>query len=109
MTRAQVLPLLLQQPKNLRRTERTNWEQVGSVRLNDHARRVAAVGFTGALSLLTGCAITAVQPWEKGLLAQPAMIFDADRLDAAFLEHTYSSKEAIAGGAGVGGGGCGCN
>lgn len=50
-----------------------------------------------------------VQPWEKGMLAQPDMIFDEDRLDSAFVEHTYSSKEAAFGGAGVGGGGCGCN
>lgn len=59
--------------------------------------------------LLTGCSIQPVQPWEKGLLAKPEMTFEADRLDAAFVEHTYSSKEAAAGGAGVGGGGCGCN
>ena len=50
-----------------------------------------------------------VQPWEKGMLAKPEMIFDEDALDAAFVEHTYSSKEAAFGGAGVGGGGCGCN
>ncbi len=53
--------------------------------------------------------IQPVQPWEKGMLAQPDMIFDEDRLDAAFVEHTYSSKETAFGGAGVGGGGCGCN
>ena len=57
-----------------------------------------------------GCALsTPVQPWEKGVLAKPAMTFDSDRLDAAFTEHTYTSKEGAAGGAGVGGGGCGCN
>lgn len=63
-----------------------------------------------ALLALTGCAqMGGVQPWEKGLLAQPAMGFEGDKLDAAFIEHTYSSKEAASGGAGVGGGGCGCN
>ncbi len=60
---------------------------------------------------LTGCQqfVTVVQPWEKGVLAKPEMTFEADRLDAGFVEHTYSSKEAGFGGAGVGGGGCGCN
>jgi hypothetical protein len=53
--------------------------------------------------------IQPVQPWEKGVLAKPEMIFDEDKLDSAYVEHTYSSKEAAFGGAGVGGGGCGCN
>lgn len=65
------------------------------------------------LALLVLCAFfsscSLVQPWEKGMLAKPEMIFDEDALDAAFVEHTYSSKEAAFGGAGVGGGGCGCN
>ena len=34
---------------------------------------------------------------------------EGDRLDAAFVEHTYASKEGVFGGATVGGGGCGCN
>ena len=59
---------------------------------------------------LSGCAgLKSVQPWEKGVLAKPAMSFDTDRLDSAFVEHTYFSKEAASGGAGVGTGGCGCN
>lgn len=58
---------------------------------------------------LTGCASVPVQPWEKGLLALPGMTFESDRLDAAYVEHTYASKEGAAGGAAVGGGGCGCN
>jgi hypothetical protein len=37
------------------------------------------------------------------------MAFEGDRLDAAFVEHTYASKEGVFGGATVGGGGCGCN
>lgn len=58
---------------------------------------------------LAGCGLAPVQPWEKGMLAKPAMRFDQDRLEAKYAEHTYSSKEGAAGGAGVGGGGCGCN
>ena len=58
---------------------------------------------------LSGCAITPVAAWDKGDLARPAMQFDADRLDTAFGDHVYFSKEAASGGRGVGGGGCGCN
>jgi hypothetical protein len=64
----------------------------------------------GALAGLGGCAVLQpVQPWEKGVLAKPAMSFDGDALAQRFEEHIYSSKEAAAGGTGVGGGGCGCN
>lgn len=71
-------------------------------------RKALALMFVSAF--FSSCSlIQPVQPWEKGMLAQPDMIFDEDRLDAAFVEHTYSSKEAAFGGAGVGGGGCGCN
>ena len=63
-----------------------------------------------AMCVLTGCgAIKPVQPWEKGLLAKPAMSFEGDRLESRYAEHTYSSKEGATGGGGVGGGGCGCN
>ena len=59
---------------------------------------------------LSSCApITPVSPWQKGFLAKPEMSFDADVLDQNFTEHTYFSKEGSFGGAGVGGGGCGCN
>ena len=59
---------------------------------------------------LSGCALgTAVQPWEKATLARPEMTFEGDKLDNAFTEHIYSSKEGASGGSGVGGGGCGCN
>lgn len=63
-----------------------------------------------ALGLMSGCALVQpVQPWEKGVLAKPEMSFENDRLESAFAEHIYSSKEGAAGGNGVGGGGCGCN
>ncbi len=50
-----------------------------------------------------------MQPWEKQTLARPEMTFEGDKLDTAYTEHIYSSKEAASGGSGVGGGGCGCN
>lgn len=60
-------------------------------------------------SVLLCSACSTVQPWEKGLLAKPEMSFGNDRLEGRFTAHIYSSKEAAAGGASVGGGGCGCN
>lgn len=57
--------------------------------------------------LVTGC--STVKPWQKGNLAKPAMAFDYDPLQTRFEDHTYFSKEGASGGAGVGGGGCGCN
>lgn len=58
---------------------------------------------------LAACGSAPVQPWEKGLLARPAMAFERDRLESALAEHVYASKEAAAGGAGAGAAGCGCN
>ncbi len=71
--------------------------------------RTALVLSVMAASVSACSLIQPVQPWEKGILAKPEMIFDEDKLDSAYVEHTYSSKEAAFGGAGVGGGGCGCN
>lgn len=62
------------------------------------------------VAALAGCqALPRVEAWEKGTLSRPAMRFDADRIDAAFTDHVYTSKEGALGGRGVGGGGCGCN
>ena len=72
--------------------------------------RTRNVLFILSMAALSACSIVQpVQPWEKGNLAKTEMIFDEDALDSAYVEHTYSSKEAAFGGAGVGGGGCGCN
>jgi Domain of unknown function (DUF4266) len=62
------------------------------------------------LTTLGGCAqLPSVRAWEKGMLAKPEMTFEYDRLDTAFAEHTYTSKEAASGGSSAAGGGCGCN
>ena len=58
--------------------------------------------------LASGCTLVPVEAWQKGHLAKPAMRFDADH-DERIRERTYSSKEGVSGGFGVGGGGCGCN
>ena len=54
-----------------------------------------------------GCA--AVKPWERGTLAEYGMRADRDPLADATYDHVYFTREAAAGGRGVGGGGCGCN
>ena len=56
---------------------------------------------------ITGC--SGVKPWERDLMAKPAMALDPDPALTAYDEHTYFSKEASSGGRSFGGGGCGCN
>jgi hypothetical protein len=65
--------------------------------------------FIGILTIavLSGCAT--VQPWERGTLADYTMRPDRDPLEGYLAEHVYFTREAAAGGRGVGGGGCGCN
>ena len=76
---------------------------------NGVARCGAAVLLLALLAaLLSGCG-TLPQPWEKGVLAKPAMSFEGDALEARFVDHVYTSKEAATGGGTVGGAGCGCN
>ncbi|MBK9305460.1 MAG: DUF4266 domain-containing protein [bacterium] len=72
-------------------------------------RTILAAAAVLASSLLGGCASLGVQPWERDLLAQRAMRLDGDPVTVALDEHIYFSKEASTGGAGFGGGGCGCN
>ena len=62
-----------------------------------------------ASAALAGCGRHAVRPNEKELLADPIMLFDQDRQEAAADEHVLTNREGAAGGAGTGGGGCGCN
>lgn len=68
-----------------------------------------ALPVLAGLLLLGGCALERVQPWERGVLARPAMQLDAYPLDRYLDDHVYFSKESASGGAGIGGGGCGCN
>lgn len=58
--------------------------------------------------LSAGC--TAVQPWEKSILAKNTMKSSGPVPELGVIDqHVYYSKEAVRGGTGVGGGGCGCN
>ena len=56
-----------------------------------------------------GCAATAVQPWDRDLMAQPKMRLVPRPLETAVDDHVYFSKEGSTGGLDVAGGGCGCN
>jgi hypothetical protein len=58
---------------------------------------------------LAGCSNLGVQPWERDLLAKPAMQLNTRRWKPVYDDHIYFSKEAATGGRGTGGGGCGCN
>lgn len=61
----------------------------------------------GLLGLLSAC--QTVQPWERGTLATYGMRPDRDPLAGNLADHVFFTREATSGGAGVGGGGCGCN
>lgn len=65
------------------------------------------VGAAALLSALTGC--QTVQPWQREALADYTMRADRDPLHDTMTEHIYFSREASAGGRGVGASGCGCN
>ena len=74
------------------------------------ARDRLALAVLAAMAVLVGgCAATAVKPWDRDLLAQKKMSFNPIPLERSIDEHVYFSKEGSTGGAGVGGGGCGCN
>ena len=59
-----------------------------------------------AMLTLAGCAT--VQPWQRGRLADPAMMFDADGSSVSYMTHWQEAREGAAGGFGVQSGGCGC-
>jgi len=62
------------------------------------------------LTLLGLCACGAApKAWERGRLARPEMAWEPDALTASYRDSAFFSKEAASGGAGIGGGGCGCN
>jgi hypothetical protein len=73
----------------------------------------ATVLILGLLAL-GGCSvlpeISEVQPWEKSTLGSDTMKPAGPVPALAKIDgHVYYSKEAVRGGTGVGGGGCGCN
>ena len=69
-------------------------------------RALAIVLATASLLAAAGCAT--VQPWQRGRLADPCMMFDADGNQTAYMTHWQEAREASSGGYGVQSGGCGC-
>ncbi|HEX7964169.1 MAG TPA: DUF4266 domain-containing protein [Gammaproteobacteria bacterium] len=73
-------------------------------------RKLGLLSVVAALAvLLGGCTSLGVKPWQRGNLAKPEMALNCDPLSLSFDDHIYFSKEAISGGRGFAGGGCGCN
>lgn len=70
-------------------------------------KRVVAVAIAWSLGGAVGCA--PVHPWERGLLAHPAMSEEPDTEGAAFDAHVDGARESALDPARSGGGGCGCN
>ena len=50
-----------------------------------------------------------VKPWQRQRLADYTMQPGRDPLSEVMLDHVWFTREAFAGGGGIGGGGCGCN
>ncbi len=61
------------------------------------------------LALTWTSACVTVRPVERARLADPIMQFDGDPVAAARARHVLENREGSMGGAGVAGGGCGCN
>jgi hypothetical protein len=75
--------------------------------MNAHTLRpILIVGGLLAALFAGGCAT--VQPWQRGRLADPQMVFDADGALIGYMTHWQEAREASAGGFGVQSGGCGC-
>ena len=62
---------------------------------------------TVIMALGTGC--STVEPWQRRTLSDAVMRGDRDPAGLLLAEHMWFSREAAAGGRGVGGGGCRCN
>ena len=76
--------------------------------MNDNNRqRIVIAILASSLLLLTGC--VTVKPTQRSVLADPIMQFEGDPQASAQLRHAIDNREGSYGGAGVAGGGCGCN
>ena len=75
--------------------------------MTNHIARVVLLIVTLAAGfVVAGCAT--VQPWQRGRLADPAMVFDSNGSLVSFMTHWQEAREGAAGGFGVQSGGCGC-
>lgn len=71
------------------------------------ARRWLRLGAVGLL-LVSAAACATVKPWQRGLLADSCMVFDANAQATTYMTHWQEAREGSMGGFGVQGGGCGC-
>jgi hypothetical protein len=62
----------------------------------------------GAIAAVAAAGCATVQPWQRGRLADPEMVFDANGAQVSYETHWQEAREGAAGGFGVQGGGCGC-
>ena len=62
-----------------------------------------------AVVSLSAVSCTHVKPWQRGHLADYVMQSGRDPLTDSISDHVWFTREAFAGGRGIGGGGCGCN
>lgn len=69
-------------------------------------------GFEKAMVVLVALGLSScvtVAPQQRAILADPVMQFEGDPHPTAHLRHAIENREGSMGGAGVSGGGCGCN
>lgn len=77
--------------------------------MTPRGRRIAVAMLLALTALASGCAATAMKPWDRDLLAQKKLRLVPSDRENAIDEHIYFSKEGSTGGQQAGGGGCGCN
>ena len=75
------------------------------------SRLPAMAALLATCVLNVGCiTIAPVEPWQKATLGHETMKPVGPTPALARIDgHVYYSKEAVRGGSGIGGGGCGCN
>jgi hypothetical protein len=61
------------------------------------------------LVALTSLSCVTVKPQQRAVLSDPIMQFEGDPQASAQVRHAIDNREGSYGGAGVAGGGCGCN
>src|ERR1019366_3635033 len=59
------------------------------------------LAFSVVVAVLSGCA--SVKPWERHIVAEPAMQLDPNPVVSSSDDHIYFSREASKGGRGFGG------
>jgi hypothetical protein len=73
------------------------------------SRGLRTLVLLAALAALAGGCAATIKPWDRDLMAQGKMSFVPIPMERSVDDHIYFSKEGSTGGAGVSGGGCGCN